>query len=95
MNPTTNATTALAAALGRRGIAIATIHATTPDGRTWAIEANRRGLFRLYELAPDGRREEHDAVEADAWRPRDLTEYLDGVGRPRPSQLKNNDPKPA
>ncbi|GJQ29723.1 MAG: hypothetical protein HBSAPP03_16070 [Phycisphaerae bacterium] len=82
MDTATRRTIDLARTIGRRGLAIAGIEVHTPDGRAWAIDANPRGGFRLFEIDKDDRvgPEEHDAVEGEFWEAADLADYLAAVG---------------
>lgn len=77
-----NATTGMADALARRGFDVSRMRVRTPDGRSWEIDVQSRGGFRLFEIDPDERREpqEHNAVESEYWNAGDLIDYLAAVG---------------
>jgi hypothetical protein len=75
-------TNGIGEALKRRGFAVTSMTVHTPDGRTWSIDAQSVGGFRLFEIDPTSRREpeEHDAVDGDVWPAGDLIDYLAAVG---------------
>ncbi len=85
MNTATKSTIALAHALARRGFTVSSVQVRTPDGRTWSVDAQSAGGFRLFEIDPDGRAgpEEHDAIDGDTWTAADLVDYLRAVGQPK------------
>ena len=66
----------------RGGFTVTRSKVQTPDGRTWRIDAQSAGGFRLFEIDPQGQREpeEHNAVDGDTWTAGDLIDYLAAVG---------------
>lgn len=69
--------------LACRGFTVTSVEFRTPDGRTWQVHAAPCGGYRLFEIGIGLKREEHDAVEGDAWDAGDLLDYLQAVGTPR------------
>lgn len=81
MTPTTASIEVAKAAAGR-GFSLTSVRLSTPDGRSWSVEAQDGGGYRLFEISlVEGRLDqEHDAVEGNLWCASDLVVYLAAVG---------------